>query len=111
MEVATERIGDVAIVRTKDRFYSSAASGAEKSFATALVGGISLLVIDMPELDYIGSGGLRVLLRLAKRAERANGKLALFGLQPNVSEVFSITALDKIFSIHGGEGAAVAMVR
>jgi len=50
-------------------------------------------------------------LRLARQAQRANGKVVLFGLQPNVSEVFSITAFDKIFSIHAGEETAVAAMR
>jgi stage II sporulation protein AA (anti-sigma F factor antagonist) len=111
MEVAQERIGEVVIVKAKGKFYSNAASAAEKSFAAALDDGIPRLVIDLTELDYISSAGLRVLLKLAKQAQRANGKVVLFGLQPVVREVFSITAFDKIFSIHSEQDAAVAAVR
>jgi len=45
-----------------------------------------------------------------KQVQRLNGKVALFGLQPNVREVFSITAFDRIFAICGDRAAAIAAV-
>ena len=111
MEISTEIDGDVVIVKSKGRFYSSVANDAEESFVAALGSGTPRLVIDMMELDYISSAGPRVLLRLARRVQRANGKVVLFGLHPNVREVFSITAFDTLFSIHADRDAAVAAVR
>lgn len=111
MEITTERVDKVVIVKVKGRFYSSAASAAEKSVAAALGSDVPRLAIDMTELDYISSAGLRVLLKLAKQIERAKGNVVLFGLHPNVREVFSITSFDTIFSIHSDRAAAVAAVR
>jgi len=111
MEIVTERIGDIVIVKPKGRFYSGAAVAAEESFAAALCHGVPRLAIDMSELEYISSAGLRVLLKIAKQIQRASGKLVLFGLNRNVREVFSITAFDRILSIQIDQATAVAALQ
>ena len=110
MEIATEHLESIVLVRIKGRCYSSDAQVMEDGLAAAL-GGSPELAVDMTELDYISSAGLRVLLKLAKQIQKSKGKLVLFGLRPNVREVFSISAFDRIFSIHNDRAAAVAAMR
>jgi stage II sporulation protein AA (anti-sigma F factor antagonist) len=111
MEIATEHLESIVLVRIKGRCYSSDARAVEDGLAAALGGGAPHLAVDMTELDYISSAGLRVLLKLAKQIHRGKGKVVLFGLRPNVREVFSISAFDRIFSIHNDRAAAVAAMR
>ena len=111
MEFAQEQAGEVVIAKLAGRLDSSAAQPAEESFARVLAGGTPHLAIDLSKLDYISSAGLRVLLIVAKKVQQAQGKLALFGLGPNVREVFSISGFDKIFPIEADAAAAVAAVR
>lgn len=108
MEFAQEEAGDVVIVKLAGRLDSSAAQPAEESFARVLASGTPRLAIDMSKLEYISSAGLRVLLVVAKKVQQANGKVVLFGLVPNVREVFSISGFDRIFSIQPEAAAAVA---
>ena len=111
MEIATEHLESIAVVRITGRFYSSDAQAVEDGLAAALGGGAPHLALDMTELDYISSAGLRVFLKLAKQIQRRKGKMVLFGLRSNVREVFSISAFDRIFSIHKDRAAAVAAIR
>jgi stage II sporulation protein AA (anti-sigma F factor antagonist) len=111
MEFAHEQTGDVVIVRLAGRLDSGAAHSAEDGFNGVLGGGTPRLAIDMTKLDYISSAGLRVLLVVAKKVQQAKGKVALFGLSPNVSEVFSVSGFDTIFSVMPDSAAAVAAVR
>jgi len=111
MEFAQDKAGDVVIVKLAGRLDSSAAQSAEESFVQMLGGGASRLAVDMSGLEYISSAGLRVLLVVAKKVQQANGKMALFGLLPNVREVFSVSGFDKIFAIQADVDAAVASVR
>jgi len=111
MEFAQDRAGEVAIVRLAGRFDSSTAQPAEDNFAQLLGSGTPRLAIDMSGLEYISSAGLRVLLVVAKKVQQANGKMVLFGLVPNVREVFSVSGFDKIFAIQSDADAAVAAVR
>ncbi len=56
-------------------------------------------LVDLSEVVYISSAGLRVLLLLAKRLQGKNGKLALCGLSDGVREVFDISGFSLIFKI------------
>jgi anti-anti-sigma factor len=111
MEFAQEQAGDVMIARLAGRLDSSSAQPAEESFGRLLANVTPLLAIDLSKLDYISSAGLRVLLVVAKRMQQSKGKVVLFGLGPNVREVFSISGFDKIFAIQDDLAAAVAAVR
>ena len=111
MEITTERVDDVVVVRAKGRFYSNDAQAVEAGLAEAIGSGALRLALDLTEMDYISSAGLRVLLKVAKQIQRAKGKVVLFGLRPHVREVFSISAFDRIFSIHVDRAAAIAAMR
>jgi anti-anti-sigma factor len=111
MEFAQEQAGEVAIVKLAGRLDSSAAQPAEENFTRVLGSGAPHLAIDMSQLVYISSAGLRVLLVVAKKVQQAKGKMVLFGLVPHVREVFSVSGFDKIFAIQPDAAAAVASVR
>lgn len=111
MEFAQEQAGEVAIVKLAGRLDSSAAQPAEESFTRMLGSAAPHLAIDLSRLDYISSAGLRVLLVVAKKIQQANGKMVLFGLLPNVREVFAVSGFDKIFAIQPDAATAVASVR
>jgi anti-anti-sigma factor len=111
MEIAREQDGEVAIVRLSGRLDSSAATAAEEGLSAALGGAPPRVAIDMTRLAYISSAGLRVLLVLAKKVQQAKGKLALYGMTPNVREVFTVSGFDTIFSIAADPADALAAVR
>jgi anti-anti-sigma factor len=108
MEFAQEQAGDVVIVKLSGRLDSNTAPPAEESFTRLLAGGPLRLAIDMSNLEYISSAGLRVLLVVAKKLQQAKGKVVLFGLVHNVREVFQISGFDRIFTIQPDIAAAVA---
>jgi anti-anti-sigma factor len=111
MEISQERDGEVVIVRLSGRLDSSAAPGAEERLSAALTGTPPRVAIDMGQLVYISSAGLRVLLVLAKKVQQEKGKVALGGLAANVREVFTVSGFDTIFPIEADAAAAVAAVR
>lgn len=56
------------------------------------------LILDMKELEYISSAGLRVLLAAQKRMNQS-GKMKLTGVSDEVMEVFEITGFSDILTI------------
>jgi len=57
------------------------------------------LLIDCEKLDYLDSTGLGALMSILKNANENNVKIVIVNLKPNIRKLFSITGLDKIFSI------------
>lgn len=65
----------------------------------AVAADTKVLVLDLAELVYISSAGLRVLLKAAKQAQMARQKLLLAGLQPLVKQVFDVSGFTSIFAL------------
>ena len=63
---------------------------AEAAFAEAVQAATDIIV-DMSELDYIASAGLRALKRLRNDVRANGGRLVLRDVQENVMDVFEMT--------------------
>ena len=62
------------------------------------VNGVTELVLDMKELDYISSSGLRVLLS-AQKIMSKQGKMTLLNVNETVMEIFEVTGFSEILTI------------
>ncbi|MEI7437055.1 MAG: STAS domain-containing protein [bacterium] len=90
------------------RLDATSAVTAEQQIAGVIDGGASRLLIDLSGLEFISSAGLRVLLVVAKKMARQNGKIALCGLQKAVMDVFEISGFLSIFRITADKVEAVS---
>jgi anti-anti-sigma factor len=71
----------------------------EKEILALMVDGVSSVTVDLSELDYISSAGLRVLLVSAKAAKSKGGKVVLLTPKPPIMEVLTISGFDKILEV------------
>ena len=62
------------------------------------INGITELVLDMKELDYISSSGLRVLLATQKIMSK-QGKMTLINVGETVMGIFEVTGFSDILTI------------
>ena len=62
------------------------------------IGGIEELVIDMENLEYISSAGLRVLLSAKKKMDDT-GSVKIKNVSEPIMEVFEITGFNEILTI------------
>ncbi len=63
------------------------------------------LVLDCENLEYMDSTGLGVLVAVLKNVKTYSGEVHLLNLRPNLSKLFKITNLDKVFVIKSKEEA------
>ncbi len=100
MELNSSKQGDVNLVQVSGRLDANSSPELEKELVNMLESGEKDFLIDLAELDYISSVGLRVLLMAAKKAKVLNGKVALISLREHVLEVFEIAGFTAIFPIY-----------
>ena len=62
------------------------------------INGITELVFDLDNLDYISSAGLRVLLAAQKVMNR-QGEMKITNVKPEIMEIFDVTGFVDILSI------------
>lgn len=65
------------------------------------------LILDLAEMDFISSAGLRVMLALLEKAKADHKQIAIIGTQPSVYKVFKTAKLDRMFQFFDREGEAV----
>ncbi|WP_446831736.1 STAS domain-containing protein [Candidatus Foliamicus sp.] len=108
--IETERDGPVLSVKLQGRLDASSANALFDGVEAAVTPDDSAVVIDMAQLAYISSAGLRVLLMLAKMLEERNARFAVCSLSKQVSEIFDITGFDKVIGVHQSPEQARAAV-
>jgi anti-sigma B factor antagonist len=66
------------------------------------------IVLDFTALDYMNSSGIGLLVTLLVRAKREGRQLSAFGLSAHYRQIFELTRLDEVISVHDDEDQAVA---
>lgn len=108
MQITTEKVDTTFVVIPAGRLDSNNASVFEKTLADFVRNGETRVVIDLSQIEYISSAGLRVVLMLVKQLKSANGSLVLCGMKPSIREVFDISGFSKILQIRGTRAEALA---
>jgi len=111
MELRPLAAGGATVLRPQGRIDHTHADAFQQALAPHLrdcaAGGASL-VIDMADISYISSIGLRALMLALKQVKPQGGRLVLAGLTPLVLEVFKISRFDLLFELFSDQQAAVA---
>lgn len=108
MEIRQEKKGQVLVVAPVGHLDTRTSHEFEKKIVELLGSGERRFIIDLAQLEYVSSAGLRVLLLLAKKLDAMEGDLVLSGLNPQVREVFDVAGFTGIFTILPTEAEALA---
>ena len=88
--VAVDEDNSVARVALKGALNTDTAPGFEEKLSKVLGDGHQLTVLDMKDLDYISSAGLRVIFKAAKQTKSEGRRLAAANRKPHIDKVFEI---------------------
>ena len=88
--VSVDEDNSVARVGLKGALNTDTAPEFEERLQKIVAEGYLLTVLDMKELDYISSAGLRVIFKAAKQTKSAGRRLAAANRKPHIDKVFEI---------------------
>lgn len=104
----TERVEHgINVFVLEGRIDTQAAADMDQVLQAAVSEGKRKMVVDMSEVEYISSAGLRVLAAVLVKNREEGGDLKLAALNPRVMRVFRIIGFDMFFSIHDMLEAAI----
>ncbi|MDR1973089.1 MAG: STAS domain-containing protein [Bacteroidales bacterium] len=86
-------------IKVSGRLDTLSAAEFEKEIAPVMENDIKEVEIDMSELNYISSSGLRSFLIIKKQTGKNGGKLTLKNLTHEVKTVFDMTGFTSIFGL------------
>lgn len=107
IEIRQEEVGDVRVLALVGRLDTETAADLELALQDLQAAGASQYVIDLAEIGYVSSAGLRVLLALAKQLEGGRGSLRLCALNESVKQVFDVAGFSRLFAIFPDRDAAL----
>ena len=84
---------DICRVVLDGRADAAAVDVVEIALTAALRDVEGHVVIDLADVPFMGSMGIRMLISLARLVVRRGGRIAMTGVQPQVLEVFETMAL------------------
>lgn len=106
MEIAVSQKGRFTILALSGRLDALAAPEFESAAGRLVDEGARAVILDLADLVFVSSAGLRGFLSLAKTLRGVQGEIRFSGLQEAVAEVFTISGFPKMFAIHPSLEAA-----
>lgn len=98
MELTTSVDGNLAKIAVAGKLTVATSPTLEEN-VRQLAETVTSFDIDLSELEYISSAGLRVLVTTQKLATQAGGTMRLLHPTESVQEVFEMTGLSEILDI------------
>ncbi len=107
MKIENIKNDEIETVSISGRLDATTASEAEQTTIPIINDGGAKVIINLQNLEYISSAGLRILLLVAKNISAKNGKLCICSLTGNVKSVFEISGFLSVFAIENSEEDAI----
>lgn len=108
MTIESRQAGDRVILQVAGRMDAENAPLFETHCESWISKGINQLVVDLGDLAYVSSMGLRSFMTIGKHLQDKGGKLRICRQTGLVKQVFEITRLNSIFPPHESVEAALA---
>ncbi len=67
--------------------------------------GVGEIILDLTQVTYMSSSGLRILLLAQRRQQKAGGRLLLRNIPERIAHVLRVAGFDRVFEIEGGAPA------
>ena len=101
LDLSTRPLGDRAIVSVAGEVDLETASELGEHALDALHHVSKRLVLDITDVTFMDSTGLKVLVSVERRAQLAGGSFVLVGATPTVLRILTLTGLDQVFTLYG----------
>jgi anti-sigma B factor antagonist len=107
--VTIERIevGGKVVLHVAGRIDAENAGQFEQQCLSCISEGVTKLVIDLGELRYVSSMGLRSFVVIAQKLREKGGELRICCLTGLVQQVFEITRLNHVLALHSSLESAL----
>jgi anti-sigma B factor antagonist len=103
--------GGVLSVSLVGRLDTHGVDRIETKLTAHLVPIAARAIVDLSQVSFLSSGGIRMFITIARALDRRGGKLVLYGAQPIVAQVLDITSLTNIVPVRADAENAAATAR
>ena len=102
MNVTSRRYGPAVVLQVSGRLDQDtceAFRGQLMGFVEAAAHDGGAIVLDLSQLEYVSSAGLRCFMLASRQAKALSGRIYVAALQPMVAEIFEISHFNLVFQV------------
>jgi anti-anti-sigma factor len=112
MELTTEQLENgVQKIALSGRMDSAGTEQIDLRFTSLTVTRPALIVVELSQVSFLASIGMRTLLTCAKALALRGGHMALAAPQPLVEEVLRLAGIDALIPVYADIGSACEGLR
>lgn len=110
MEMQHSDVGEVRKVVLAGRLDTAGVDRIETRFGAAIVPAGRNTVVDLSDVTFLASMGIRMLIATTRSLSRKGSKLVMYGATPAVKDVIETAALTDIIPLADNENEAIGIV-
>ena len=107
LDISVQSLKRVDLITVSGRVDSSTAPDLEETLEDRMNNGRHNLVLDMSDVGYLSSAGLRALVSALRTCKKKGGDVRIANPSERVSEVMSLAGLDSLFTMYDDVTVAV----
>lgn len=107
MEIQTRDIQDVKVIDLQGDLDTNTAPECDACLKKIIDEGAKKVLINLENLDFISSAGLRVILVTAKQLQSNGGSLRVCSLNETIQEIFEMSGFITILNVTKTEKEAL----
>ncbi|MCJ7513544.1 MAG: STAS domain-containing protein [Anaerolineales bacterium] len=108
MEIQSQEYKRVAVVTISGRIDSATSAEFEAALQDAIAKGKRNLILDMSQVEFLSSSGLRVLVTTLKTLRKTGGDICIAQPSQRARDAIDIAGLDVLFKSFDDREAAIA---
>ena len=107
MEITSDRTDNILTISLSGRLDAFGASQLDEALKKFITNDDFAVVIDMGNVSYLSSGGIRTFLATEKMLKKRDGEIHLCNINPYPLKVLEMAGFDQLFSIHSTKEDAI----
>jgi anti-anti-sigma factor len=112
MECQAEQLSDgVSKLTLTGRMDSAGVQEVDGRFAALTATAKALVLVDLTQVSFLASIGIRTLVTSARALRKGGGRMALFGAQPLVDAVLRTAGIETIIPTYDDLSAALGALK
>lgn len=111
MDLKKVDLGNATKIALQGRLDTPGVDQIETRFTASIVPGAKHAVVDLSDVTFVSSMGIRMLISTARSLSLKKGKMILFGAQPLVKESLEHVSISDVIPLVATEAQALELLK
>jgi anti-anti-sigma factor len=108
MEITTKEVSGINVVYLRGDINSATSGQVMDSLVNLAQSGVKNILLNLKDVEFISSAGLRSILVASKLLKNADGELRICNTNELVAKVLETSGFTSLVRIHSDESTAIA---